>query len=68
MVNYALINVMLHLPPPEGDGDKGGDLTTFTSNPHPWGLSSYVKVPYTMAQISYFMAAHDSWHSQPYNN
>ena len=36
----APINVMPHLPPPEGGGDKGGDLTTFPSNSPPLGLSS----------------------------
>ena len=36
----APINVMPHLPPPEGGGDKGGDLTTFSSNSPPLGLSS----------------------------
>ena len=38
--NYAPINVMPHLPPPEGGGDKGGGLTTFPSNSPPLGLSS----------------------------
>ena len=34
------INVVPHLYPPEGGGDKGGDLTTFQSNPPPLELSS----------------------------
>ena len=32
---YAPINVMPHLPPPEGDGDKGGDLIDHFSNKFP---------------------------------
>ena len=32
--SYAPINVMPHLPPPEGGGDKGGDLTDNSDSTH----------------------------------
>ena len=32
-MNCAPMNVMSHLPPPEGGGDKGGDLTTNSPTP-----------------------------------
>ena len=48
VVNYAPINVMPHLPPPEPGGDKGGDLTDNSDPTHgAFDLSVYYTPRYS---------------------